>query len=192
MTRPRTLLTIAIVAAAVTITGAGIAAFAGALGAEHGQTVPAVGRVLAAADRPPAPVLTGPAVTGPAIDTTRLGGAVVVVNFWGSWCVPCRAEAPILANVATATKPLGVAFIGIDIKDNHAAAQGFTRQFHIPYPSIYDPAGAATTQFGALAPHAIPSTFIFDTHHHIAALFLGAVHATQFSAAVTAVAREQR
>jgi thiol-disulfide isomerase/thioredoxin len=147
-------------------------------GTGKAATIPATGRVLPAGQRPPAPRITGPAVTGPPIDTGTLGG-VVVVNIWGSWCVPCRAEAPILRQVATDTKPLGVHFIGIDIKDNRAAAQGFTRSFKIPYPSIFDSAGAATARFGALAPRAVPSTFIFDTRHRIAAVFYGAIRYTR-------------
>jgi thiol-disulfide isomerase/thioredoxin len=190
MARTRRIWITAVIAAAAAITGGGVYALAGAHGSTTAATVPAIGRVLPAAQRPAAPRITGPAVTGPPVDTSKIGG-VVVMNIWGSWCVPCRAEAPILRQVALDTKPLGVHFVGIDIKDNRASAQGFTRTYRIPYPSIFDPAGNSTAQFGALAPRAVPSTFIFDTHHRIAAVFLGAVRYTPFNAAVLQVAKEQ-
>ncbi|MFL6056684.1 MAG: TlpA family protein disulfide reductase [Actinoallomurus sp.] len=189
MTRPRTLIT-AVIVVAVALTGAAVYALANPARSGTAATVPAIGRVLPVAQRPAAPRITGPALTGPPQDTSALGG-VVVINIWGSWCVPCRAEAPILRQVALDTKRLGVHFIGIDIKDNRASAQGFTRTYRIPYPSIFDPAGASTAQFGPLAPRAVPSTFILDAHHRIAAVFFGAVRYTSFNNAVLQVARER-
>jgi cytochrome c biogenesis protein CcmG/thiol:disulfide interchange protein DsbE len=70
----------------------------------------------------------------------ELRGTPVVVNIWASWCGPCRDEAPILAQAARAYGRR-VQFLGVDILDSMDAATAFTREFQIPYPSVFDPSG---------------------------------------------------
>lgn len=91
-----------------------------------------------------------------------------MVNFWGSWCVPCRGEAPVLARVASDTRRLGVRFVEIDVRGDPRAGLSFQRQHHVPYPSISDPSDLLAARFGASAPTATPPTFTFDSRGRIA------------------------
>lgn len=140
------------------------------------NSVPAyqIGQVIPDAQRKPAPDLSGTTLTGTRLDTAVWNGHVVVVNFWGSWCAPCRREAAGLARTANDTKPLGAQFVGVDILDNTAAGLAFEHEFGIPYPSFDDPNNALGVRFSSLVPTATPETFVFDTRGRIAAVFIGA------------------
>ena len=107
-------------------------------------------------------------------------GQVVVVNVWGSWCAPCRSEAPMLADAARDLAKQDVAFVGIDSRDpSRSAAQAFVRRFDVPYPSIYDQQGSTLLAFrGTLTPNAIPSTVILDREGRVAASVLGEITRT--------------
>lgn len=123
----------------------------------------------------------------PPVTGTRLGsdaslssadyaGKVVVVNIWGSWCPPCRAEAPDLQAASVATQGRAQ-FLGVTVKDyDPAPAEAFVRAFSITYPSIYDPTGQVLLTFaGDLPPSAIPSTLVIDKQGRLAARVLGPV-----------------
>ncbi|HET8604055.1 MAG TPA: TlpA disulfide reductase family protein [Marmoricola sp.] len=125
-------------------------------------------------------------VAGRSLDGKRLSlaahrGKVVVVNVWGSWCPPCRAEADNLVAAAKQLAPRGVVFLGIDSRDpNVAQARAFVRTYHVPYPSIYDPSGQNLLAFhGTLGPTSIPSTVVIDRQGRVAASILGEVTGTQ-------------
>jgi len=101
---------------------------------------------------------------------------VVVLNFWGSWCVPCREEAPILAAVAEKYQPSGVSFLGVDVRDTTANALAFTHGFHVTYPSVSDQSSAITLDFTAKVPIAgTPTTLVVDRTGHIAGAVFGTV-----------------
>jgi thiol-disulfide isomerase/thioredoxin len=180
--KKRTVLVIAAVAAAGALT-AGAVRLTG-----NGGGLPAVGQVIPPGQRLPGPGISGPGLTGQHLDLARWRGSVVVVNFWGAWCVPCRAEAPALARVARDTRVLGVRFAGIDVREGPAAGLAFDQAFRIPYPSISDPDDLIGARFGAAAPAATPSTYILDSRGRIAWAWFGSTSYSQLELAVVQVA----
>jgi len=170
-------------------TAAALAATIGAvrLADANGPGLPAVGQVIPDAQRPMAPDISGPALGGGRLDSRSWRGHAIVVNFWGSWCVPCREEAPVLARVARDTRILGVRFLGIDIREDPYAALAFERRHSIPYPSISDPDNLLAARFGPGAPAATPSTYIVDARGRIAWAWFGATTYSQLELAVTEV-----
>ncbi|WP_130866212.1 TlpA family protein disulfide reductase [Acidipropionibacterium timonense] len=145
---------------------------------------------VAVADRQQAPTLSGTGLDGKSLTTAGAAGKVVVVNVWGSWCAPCRHEAPELVTAAKATAGTA-AFYGIDTRDlDRGPAQAFTRTFKVTWPSFYDPDGALLLSLSALPPKAIPSTIVIDRKGRVAARFLGEVTASTLTAAVKDIAGE--
>lgn len=138
-----------------------------------------------------APVLDGELVDGGKFRADSLRGDVVVVNVWGSWCAPCRAEAPDLARVARETEAKGVTFLGIDVRDDRASAQAFTRLYDITYRSLFDPNGRQLVKFSGVIPiNAVPSTVIVDREGRVAAGVIGPVDYTTLSGLVEDVLAE--
>lgn len=126
--------------------------------------------------RTPAPPLRGRTLDGEKLSLASYRGKAVVVNVWGSWCAPCRAEAPDLRRAATETRSRGVRFLGIDTRDNDAAARAFVREFDIPYPSLVDDDGSLLLSLRDTVPaQAIPSTMVVDRRGRIAARVVGRV-----------------
>jgi thiol-disulfide isomerase/thioredoxin len=151
--------------------------------------LPVVGQVIPVAQRPPGPAISGTTLTGQHLNIGSWRGGTVVINFWGSWCAPCRKEAPVLARVASDTRSLGVHFAGIDTREDPSGGLAFERKYRIPYPSISDPAGLIAARFGAAAPAATPSTYILDGRGRIAWAYFGATTYSQLELAVTEVAQ---
>ena len=135
---------------------------------------------LPAAERKEPGDVSGKTIDGEPIALSDFRGKVVVVNVWGSWCPPCRAEAPMLADAARDLAKKDVVFLGIDSRDpSTSAARAFVRRFDIPYPSIYDQQGRTLLAFrGTLNPNAIPSTVIIDKQGRVAASVLGEITRT--------------
>lgn len=121
--------------------------------------------------------VTGTLLTGEHFDLASLRGKVVVVNVWGSWCAPCRSEAPKLAAAAQQLAASGVRFVGINTRDaSPDNGLAFDRSFNVSYPSIFDPDGQTLLAFrGRITPNAIPSTIILDKQGRIAASIIGEV-----------------
>ncbi|SED80790.1 Thiol-disulfide isomerase or thioredoxin [Streptomyces sp. 3213] len=129
-------------------------------------------------DRQAAPDLSGKTIDGKTLDTADYKGKVLVVNVWGSWCSPCRAEADNLVQVAKATADKGVQFVGLNTRDTSTEpAVAFEKKYAVPYPSLYDPTGKLMLRFkkGTLNPQAIPSTIVIDRDGKIAARALQAL-----------------
>jgi thiol-disulfide isomerase/thioredoxin len=130
---------------------------------------------LPADQRKPVGRVEGRTIDGAPISLRDYAGKVVVVNVWGSWCAPCRAEAPALVAASEELADRDVAFVGINSRDlNRASARAFVRRFDIPYPSIYDQQGRTLLAFhGTLTPNSIPSTVVIDEKGRVAASILG-------------------
>ncbi|WP_297741405.1 TlpA disulfide reductase family protein [uncultured Tessaracoccus sp.] len=142
--------------------------------------------ILEPAQRPDAPTLEGPSLMqeGERISTEDFAGKVVVVNVWGSWCAPCRHEAPELVEAYERVGE-GVEFLGLNTRDlTPAPAQAFVRTAGITYPNIFDPDGALLLGFGQLPPKAIPSTLVIDSDGKVAARVIGEVDANTLVALV--------
>ena len=177
---------LAAVAALVVITGA---ALSGCTAGQAVQNGPGSGDTnyvagasvgmtgFGAGHRPQAPRVSGRTLTGQPLSLSAFHGKVVVLNFWASWCAPCRSEAPVLAQLSRSYQARGAQFIGINIKDpGQANGAAYERSFGITYPSLYDPAGQVLLAFRAtVPPEAIPSTLVIDRTGRIAARVLGAV-----------------
>lgn len=146
-----------------------------------------------AGERPDAPEVEGTSLDGDELALSDLEGHVVVLNVWGSWCVPCREEAPDLARVARETHDEGVRFLGIDTRDNLAAARAFVRRYDVPYPSLFDQDGQLLLGFNGIIPiSAVPSSIVVDPAGKIATRVIGKVDYTTLRGLVDDVLAEQR
>ena len=144
--------------------------------------------IYPAGHRPLAPGFSGTTLTGSKLSFSDYRGQVVVLNFWGSWCVPCREEASTLAAVAAKYQPSGVSFLGVDVRDTTAGALAFTHSFHVTYPSVSDPSSVITLDFTAKVPIAgTPTTLVVDRTGHIAGAVFGTVTYSELTAILAKV-----
>jgi thiol-disulfide isomerase/thioredoxin len=125
----------------------------------------------------PLPKLEGPTLgKGTTLSLGDQLGHVVVINVWGSWCGPCRAEAPDLAAISQEAARRGVRFLGIDVRDDPAAALKFERTYGITYPSFDDRDGSLLAKLSGIVPvGAVPSTIVVDEAGVVRARVIGRV-----------------
>jgi thiol-disulfide isomerase/thioredoxin len=142
-------------------------------------------------EREPAPV-DALRVVGEERDASvaDLEGRVVVLNFWASWCGPCRAEQPDLNEAFAALPQDEVAFLGVNIEDPEANALAHIREFAIPYDSLYDPTNAYASRFEGVGPRTIPTTIFLDAQGRVAVRVLGIVGTAETIGLVDAIAAE--
>ncbi len=134
------------------------------------------GTAIAVDKRAPAPKFSGTLVGGGSFTSTGLRGKVAVLNFWGSWCAPCRVETPQFQQVYASVRDQGVAFVGLDVKEpSEDFAQAFMKRFGIQFPSVYDPRGEVALAFRDYPANAIPSTIVLDRRLRVAAVYTGEV-----------------
>ncbi|MFC8382461.1 TlpA disulfide reductase family protein [Nocardia sp. NPDC057272] len=140
--------------------------------------------------------LSGPDLMneGKTVSVDDFPNQIVVVNLWGQWCGPCRAESPALEKVFAATRDQGVAFLGINVRDHQRdKAQDFVVDNKIEYPSIYDPSMRTLLALGGNFPTSvIPTTLILDRQHRVAAVFLRSLLAEDLQPVVERIAAEEK
>lgn len=103
-------------------------------------------------------------------DLTALKGKPLVVNFWASWCVPCRQESPLFAKVSNT--PSNVQFLGILYNDQPSEAEKFSREYGLTYPTLLDPGSKTAILYGI---GQVPVTYIIDPQGNVVYHKLGPV-----------------
>jgi DsbE subfamily thiol:disulfide oxidoreductase len=121
---------------------------------------------------------------GEPIRLSSFRGDVVVLNFWASWCAPCRLEAPGLRRVSERYRDEGVRFLGVDFRDDDDAARAFVEEFRLEYPSVADPSGFLADDYGLIG---FPTTFIIDPAGTIRYRFVGYLEETVLESTVNDV-----
>lgn len=123
-----------------------------------------------------------------------LVGRVTVVNVWGSWCAPCRAEAPVLRAAHERYEQRGVRFLGLNVRDNDAAARAFEKRFEIGYPSVTsaDSPRVSLAFGGLLSASAVPTTLMISADRRVAARVTGEVSAATLRALIDTTLGEER
>jgi thiol-disulfide isomerase/thioredoxin len=148
------------------------------------------GQTIAPADRKSAPTVDGTLVGGGTWDLQAQHGKVVVMNFWGPWCAPCRVESPDFSAVAEATKADGVEFMGVAVRDSEDNVAKFLADKQISYPSLFDRPGKTVLRFRDLRVGGFPFTIIIDKQGRVAAVYVSALLRQDIEPVVTKLAAE--
>ena len=153
---------------------------------------------LPVADRQPAPDVTLPvlqtdaalAAGVTALSLADLQGRVVIVNFWASWCGPCRIEQPDLNQVHALLPDTEVVLVGVNIEDTEANALAHLTEIDVAYLSLFDPVNELAGRFSGIGARTIPTTIFLDQEGRVAARLLGLTDAREIVALADAVVRD--
>jgi peroxiredoxin len=150
------------------------------------------GEVIPPDERAAAPEFAGTLLDGAEFSSGELDGSVAVLNFWGSWCAPCRVETPEFQEVYADVKDDGVQFLGLNVKEpSEQFAQAFVDRFGIEFPSLYDPRGEVALAFRGYPANAIPSTIVLDAEGRVAAVYTGTVSKADLHSVIDEILGEE-
>jgi len=138
----------------------------------------------AAATGAPAPALAGQSLNAaaPAVDLAGMRGKVVLIDFWASWCEPCRRELPELEALYKRHQAAGLEMIGVSMDEQREDAQAFLRDVVVSFPMIHDEGQALAKSW---SPPKMPTLFVVDQEGKIAKVFAGEVKVAELEAEVT-------
>ena len=157
--------------AGLVVLGAVIAAFLALLAIGLANRSPVTGKSGLTRVGKPAPGFVLPAVGGGEIDLADFAGKPMVINFWASWCPPCRQEALVLEDAWRAHVD-DVQFVGVDIQDADADAEAYVAEFDITYPNGLDRKGRVTVDYGVIG---LPVTFFVSKAGVVERRWVGAI-----------------
>jgi thiol-disulfide isomerase/thioredoxin len=164
-------LTVTAATAVLTLTACSSSGSGSATYHYHGAQT--VGTFIPVSDRKPAQNFGGSLLSGGTYDLNRYRGKIVVINFWGVWCPPCRVETPQFGKIYDAYRDKGVTFVGVDIKDgSRSGSRSFLADNHVTYPVIWDELGETAVRLGEISTQAMPFTVLLDRQHRVAGVYI--------------------
>jgi peroxiredoxin len=118
----------------------------------------------AATERTPAPDFTLKSATGENIKLSELRGQVVMINFWASWCGPCRQEMPLLDEIHARYSPMGFTMLGVNVEEDSAKAKALLKDLPVDFPILFDQKNQVSKDYDVIA---MPSTVLVDRDGNI-------------------------
>ena len=161
---------------AIILVVAGVLALTALLALGLVNRSPVTGRSGATRIDKPAPNINMPLYGGGVLTPEDYSDGPVVVNFWASWCGPCRQEAPIFERLSQEYGERGVLFIGVNIQDSQSDAEAYLREFVITYPNGSDEDGSISIDYGVIG---IPVTFFINRDGIVQRRWAGVMRETQ-------------
>ena len=134
----------------------------------------------------PAPDISATTLDGTPLKLSDLRGRPVIVNFWASWCVPCRQEMPLLRDQLAAHRADGLAIVGVVFKDTADPAREFAQSFGATWPNVLDPDGSIAKAYRMVAP---PQSYFIDRAGIVRSLQIGEIQQTDFDSQYPAIAK---
>jgi cytochrome c biogenesis protein CcmG/thiol:disulfide interchange protein DsbE len=136
-----------------------------------------IASATARGEHPAAPAFTLERLDGEGeLALSSLRGKAVVLNFWASWCIPCKEEAPHLEEVWQDKRADGLVVVGLDAKDFRRDARSFAERFDLTFPIVFDGAGSTLSDWGVTG---FPETFVIDRQGRVVESFVGAVNSDE-------------
>jgi peroxiredoxin len=140
-------------------------------------------RAVPSSKRLAAPAIHGTTMQGNPITVSDYRGRVVLLNFFGSWCGPCRVESPDLERVYQQYEHRGLAVIGVDVRETQGkgTARGFIKGKSLTYPIVWDPDSRIALAFRRFPPSTVPATVVIDRTGRIAGAYLRPLLGSDFT-----------